>query len=650
MKYLVFKGAESDFRVMNFQKINKGWTRLAGCLLTAGWMTAGTNAAVSIDGSATVGDGYTTLHVQQNATSGDSRNALVNFRSVQDGDLLNVFLGGVVDGSGNSIILFIDSKAGGVSRITDTQITVVDENDNTEEYYINQFAIDDTEGMTFENGFLPDIAIRIGGGGTGTARRANVNYYDLTAGTFQIVGEAHQANVSYGPISNMRAVWNAVGSLANYGTVADGVEMALSLSALGVAPGSTSVKMMAIHVDGIAYTGSNQTLGSLPNGYPAIDTDINTVNFETIAGTQTISVPITLSGSNPNGDDDSDGLLNGVETNTHIFVSASDTGTDPNDNDSDDDGFLDHAEVLGTSALGFASNPNIANYASIGVSNVPGLGNITPMSVVSTSLTGQYQWQLDYKITTPQLPISGQLNCKFTSIGGSPVVWGGGVEPGVAILSGSDIPVSVVGTGIHRFYFDQIALTYSVGRLTYPDQAAFLTAYGLASNVDSDSDGINNEDEYAANTDPTVADTDGDGYNDLLDQFPLDSSKVDGGYDAWAAVKVPGNPDRGSDADHDGFTNFQEYLFGTSPTVSNGSLFSLQRNGGNLELRWVQKIVVANFVVQESTTLSAASWPVSGVAPVTDTDQSNVPFGYVRKVATVTPNSPHKFYRVRGSE
>jgi hypothetical protein len=149
----------------------------------------------------------------------------------------------VVDGSGNSIILFIDSKAGGVSRITDTQIAYVDPNQEpaeTEEYYINQLAIDDVEGMTFEDGFLPDIAIRIGGGGTGTARRAYVNYYDLTAGNFEIVGEAHQANVSYGAISNMSGVWNAVGILADYGTIADGVEMAPSLSALGgVSPDRT---------------------------------------------------------------------------------------------------------------------------------------------------------------------------------------------------------------------------------------------------------------------------------------------------------------------------------------------------------------------------------------------------------------------------
>lgn len=44
-------------------------------------------------------------------------------------------------------------------------------------------------------------------------------------------------------------------------------------------------------------------------------------------------------------DSDDDGLLDGVETLTGIWVSASDTGTDPLDNDRDDDGLLDGVET-----------------------------------------------------------------------------------------------------------------------------------------------------------------------------------------------------------------------------------------------------------------------------------------------------------------
>ena len=44
-------------------------------------------------------------------------------------------------------------------------------------------------------------------------------------------------------------------------------------------------------------------------------------------------------------DDDGDGLLDEVETDTGVFVSGSDTGTNPNDPDTDGDGFDDGVEV-----------------------------------------------------------------------------------------------------------------------------------------------------------------------------------------------------------------------------------------------------------------------------------------------------------------
>jgi hypothetical protein len=60
-------------------------------------------------------------------------------------------------------------------------------------------------------------------------------------------------------------------------------------------------------------------------------------------------------------DDDADGLLDIVETDTGTFVSASDTGTSPFNADTDGDGFSDFVEVsLGTNPTDPNSNPDQA--------------------------------------------------------------------------------------------------------------------------------------------------------------------------------------------------------------------------------------------------------------------------------------------------
>ena len=90
-------------------------------------------------------------------------------------------------------------------------------------------------------------------------------------------------------------------------------------------------------------------------------------------------------------DDDNDGLVNSVETNTGIFNSASDTGTDPNNDDLDGDTFLDGNEV----AFGTDPNdindfpaPTIVSYSDAPASyivggpispNVPSIVNGTPV-------------------------------------------------------------------------------------------------------------------------------------------------------------------------------------------------------------------------------------------------------------------------------
>ncbi len=73
-------------------------------------------------------------------------------------------------------------------------------------------------------------------------------------------------------------------------------------------------------------------------------------------------------------DTDGDGLLDGVETHTGIFVDANDTGSDPHLTDSDGDGFDDGEEVAA------GKNPN--NPRSFPL-DVPGL---SPLGMVLCGL------------------------------------------------------------------------------------------------------------------------------------------------------------------------------------------------------------------------------------------------------------------------
>jgi hypothetical protein len=73
----------------------------------------------------------------------------------------------------------------------------------------------------------------------------------------------------------------------------------------------------------------------------------------------------------PDYDDDADGdgLLDSVETNTGIFVSASDTGTDPLNPDTDGDGFNDGDEVSA------GSDPNNPGSTPLHIPTFDGLGS-----------------------------------------------------------------------------------------------------------------------------------------------------------------------------------------------------------------------------------------------------------------------------------
>jgi autotransporter-associated beta strand protein len=122
-------------------------------------------------------------------------------------------------------------------------------------------------------------------------------------------------------------------------------------------------------------------------------------------------------------------------------------------------------------------------------------------------------------------------------------------------------------------------------------------------------------------------------------------------YDAWSSQITNGQTARTQDADADGFTNIQEFLFGTSPIANNGALVSTTTSGNNLILRWLQRETAATYLLKQSTTLAAGSWTnVASPLPAPDSNQSGVPTNYDRYQVTLPTSAAKQFLRIEGTE
>jgi len=121
-------------------------------------------------------------------------------------------------------------------------------------------------------------------------------------------------------------------------------------------------------------------------------------------------------------------------------------------------------------------------------------------------------------------------------------------------------------------------------------------------------------------------------------------------YDSWANSRIT-NPAYANlkgpqdDPDHDGFTNYKEFLFGSDPQTSGGSQVQVYPSGNMLYIYW-QERTDQIYSLEESTTLSGGGWNVSSVVPMVAPDQTGIPADYVLKFAAIAVDVQKKFLRV----
>lgn len=121
-------------------------------------------------------------------------------------------------------------------------------------------------------------------------------------------------------------------------------------------------------------------------------------------------------------------------------------------------------------------------------------------------------------------------------------------------------------------------------------------------------------------------------------------------YDAWKSQITNGLNLRSQDADGDGLTNHQEFLFGTPPVVPGGSLVAATPVGNNLILRWLQRENAAAYTLQQSATLAAEFWLPATDLPVLDPNQTGAPADYNFYTVTLPTSEDTLFFRIKAEE
>ncbi|ALM48519.1 hypothetical protein AMR72_06155 [Flavobacterium psychrophilum] len=270
------------------------------------------------------------------------------------------------------------------------------------------------------------------------------------------------------------------------------------------------------------------------------DTDGDGINdgTEVTNGSNPLN-PCSPDANTPICDQDGDGLTNAQE------IAA---GTNPTVADTDDDGVNDGTELANGSDPLNPCSPNAGagpcDQDNDGLTNTQEAAAGTNPTIADTDGDGILDGAEVTGGSNPLSPCSpnlnsplcdqdgdGLTNAQEATAGTNPTVAdtdGDGINDGLEVTNGSD-PLNACSPDVNSPVCDQ------------------------------DNDGLTNDEEATAGTNPTVADTDGDGVND--------GTEVANGSDPLNACS-PSATSPTCDQDGDGLTNAQEAAAGTNPTVA----------------------------------------------------------------------------------
>lgn len=358
----ITKSGAGTWRINGFSSPKNAWSVTAGTLLVAGGITTG-DQNVTVSGGTLAGVGPITLQSTRSLTVGAAGSLAPGNSGVGTMAVTGILnISAMANGAGK--LNFEMAAPAASDRIAVTGTAQI----GTGLLGLNDFVFTDLGGMTANTYVL----ISTTSGITGTLDPANrLGTIGSISGALQINGN----NLEFTVDSDLDGMPDSYELANTVPPSATGLDPNADTENGGAGDGLTNIQEYLRgtnpnnpdtdadgFLDGVETNTGTWVSASNTGTNPLVfDTDGDTIRdgYETNTGNFVTS---TNTGTNPNDPDtDKDSLVDNVETATGVFVSKTNTGTNPNNADTDNDGAGDWYEITAslTSPFLASAKPNI---------------------------------------------------------------------------------------------------------------------------------------------------------------------------------------------------------------------------------------------------------------------------------------------------